>query len=332
LCQPLPLLRNKNKSRPSFYNGISTYRRRQIILQKFASAAELPPLRSASNQSETSKKTTTTDDWSNAATTLPNYYTTDRQSVSSTPANNISGARMLCRPLPELIIGGSPFHIVRGPIHDAAAGDIGEGGGDIRRYSAPDAAFYYHKQAEISSHYETIPDWEYSEISNGWDNRSYAVLSPLSEHRHDCSHGHHDMTSSGLYHDMSGTHRHSSVGIQENGGVSNTVSYIPAVQLPPRSCVEDQVHVAHAQPLDRTSGIAPFHQIQHDSQLFIQQFLPLSSSVSNRLSQHEDNSRLRYLSDKQRIEQHGQLQDRRRSALMNSRSSRVSVSNPVTSL
>jgi hypothetical protein len=294
----------------------------------------LPPLRSASNQSETSKKTTTTEDWSNAATTLPNYYTTDRQhgaSVSSTPANNISGVRMLCRPLPELIIGGSPFHIVRGPIYDAAAGDNGDGGGDIRRYSAPEVAFYYHKQAEISSHYETIPDWEYSEISNGWDNRSYAVLSPLSELRHDCSHGH-DMTSSGLYHDMSGTHRHSSVGIQENGGVRNNVSYIPAIQLPPRSCVEDQVHIAHAQLIHRASGIALFHQVQHDSRLFIQQSLPLSPSSSNRLSQHEDKSRLRYLSDQQRTEQHHQLEDRRRSALMNSRSSRVAVANPVTSL
>jgi hypothetical protein len=290
----------------------------------------LPPLRSASNQSEASKKTTTTEDWSNAATTLPNYYTTDRQSVSSTLANNISDVRMSCRPLPELIIGGSPFHIVRGPIHDA--GDTGDGGGGvIRRYSAPEVAFYYHKQAEISSHYETIPDWEYSEISNGWDNRSYAVLSPLSEPRHDCSHGH-GMTSSGLYHDMSGTHRRSSVGIQYNGGVRNTNSYIPAIQLPPHSCVEDQLHIAHAQPIDRASGIAPFHQVQHDSQLFIQQSLPLSSSASNRLSQHEDNSRLRYLSDQQRTEQHHQLQDRRRSALMSSRSSRASVSSPVTSL
>jgi hypothetical protein len=222
---------------------------------------------------------------------------------------------MLCRPLPELIIGGSPFHIVRGPINDAADGNIGDG--DIRRYSAPEVAFYYHKHAEISSHYETIPDWEYSEISNGWDNRSYAVLSPLSEPRHDCSHGHHDMTTSGLYHDMSGTHRRSSVGI-------------PAVQLPPHSCVEDQVHIAHAQLIQRASGIAPFHQVQHDSQLFIQQSLPLPPpSASNRLSQHEDNSRLRYLSDQQRTEQ---LLDRRRSALMNSRSSRVLVANPVTSL
>ena len=226
---------------------------------------------------------------------------------------------MLCRPLPELIIGGSPFHIVRGPIHDTAAGDNGDGGGDIRRYSAPEVAFYYQKHAEISSHYETIPDWEYSEISNGWDNRSYAVLSPLSDPRHDCSHGH-DMTTSGLYHDMSGTHRRSSVGI-------------PALHLPPHSCAEDQVHVAHAQPFDRASGIvAPFHQVLHDSQLFIQQPLPLPLSSSNRLSQHEDSSSLRYLSDQQRIEQHHQLEGRRRSALMNSRSSRVAVSNPVTSL
>jgi hypothetical protein len=332
LFHPLPLLHNKSNNHPPFHNRISSYRRRQIILQKFASAAELPPLRSASNQSETSKKTTTTDDWSNAATTLPNYYTTDRQSVSSTPANNISGVRMLCRPLPELIIGGSPFHIVRGPIHDAAAGDMCDSGGDIRRNSAPDVAFYYQKQAEISSHYETIPDWEYSEISSGWDNHSYAVLSPLSEPRHDCSHGH-DMTSSGHYHDMSGTHRRSSVGTQENGDVRNTVSYIPSVQLPAHSCVEDQVHVAHAQPLDRASSIALFHHVRHDSQLFIRQSLLLPPSASNRLSQHEDNSgNLRYLSDQQRTEQHHQLPDRRRSALMNSRSYRVAVSNPVTSL
>ncbi len=241
---------------------------------------------------------------------------------------------MLCRPLPELIIGGSPFHIVRGPIHDTAAGDNGDGGGDIRRYLAPEVAFYYHTHAEISSHYETIPDFDYSEISNcnGWDNRSYAVLSPLSEPRHDCSHGH-DMTTYGLYHDMSGTHRHSSVSVQENGDVRNTVSYIPAIQLPPHSCVEDQVHIAHAQPFDRASGIALFHQAQHDSQLFIQQSLPLSRGSSNtRLSQHQDNSRLPYLSDQQRTEQHHQLEDRRRSALMNSRCSRVSVANPVTSL
>ncbi len=247
--------------------------------------------------------------------------------MSSTPANKISGVRNLGRPLPELIIGGSPFHIVRGPIQDAAAGDNGDGGGDIRRYSAPEVAFYYHKHAEISSHYETIPDWEYSEISNGWDNRSYAVLSPLSEPRHDCSHGH-DMTTYGLYHDMSGTHRRSSVSVQENGDVRNTVSYFPAIQLPPHTCVEDQVHIAHAQLIQRASGIALFHQVRHDNQSFIQQ----SSSANNRLSQHEDNSRLRYLSDQQRIEQQGELPDRRRSALMNSRSSRVAVSNPVTSL
>jgi hypothetical protein len=231
-------------------------------------------------------------------------------------------------------IGGSPFHIVRGPIHDVACSDTRNGGGDLRRNSAPEVTFYYHKHAENSSHYETIPDSEYTEIewrsSSGWDNHSYAVSSPLSEPRYDRNRGH-DITVSGLYHDMSGSHRKSRVSIQDNGGVCDTVSYISGIGLPHLLRLDDQVHIAQAQLIDRASGIALFCQAQHDSQIFIQQSPPLSPPSSNRLSQH-DNSSLRFLSHQQRTEQHHQLPDRRRSALMNSRSSRVPVSNAVTAL
>ena len=174
------------------------FRRRQDILRKFGSRQDLPPpLQSTSSlQSEAKRKVAETS-WVINTTTLPNYYTSDRQimetstsgqnssvwGTSTSGQNSSGGAERPWFPPPlSLMIGGSPFHIVHGP------------------------------QGSEPAHYETI-DGEYSEISsNGYGCRTDHQLSGSCLW---------STTTLGLYHDMSGTrHRH-----------HDDDSYVPVVQL-----------------------------------------------------------------------------------------------------
>jgi hypothetical protein len=148
-----------------------------MIVHKFSSGQEMLPSLPPSFAGET-KVTAKAAETTWSTTTLPNYYTSDRQqrgprleTLTSGENSSASDRRRLPPPPPQttLIIGGSPFHI----ISDDAAGI------ESTLYETVDGDY-----CEIPSycHYE-------QKLYND-GNQTLATLPPL-----------------GLYHDMSGTHR-----------------------------------------------------------------------------------------------------------------------------